>query len=273
MQHNDVVLKEILQGAVRTMTLLSGSPVTRWLNVDMAQVKALRPDLVGERYSGGLFHLELMTKNEPNAPLRMLEYNLTIQLGYKLIPDQVLLYVGFDPMRMTDRIETPHLNFRFRLVDAKDLDGDALLESPDLGDNILAVLGRLRNQRSAVRDVLNRIGKCTPVDREKALTALMTLAGLRRLAGVVEEETKRMPLHIDILENEVLGREFRKGLSQGREEGLHEGERKLVLRQVEARFGPLDPLNAARLTALTPSQLEQVSLRILTCESIEELLP
>ena len=217
--HNDVVLKEMLQNAGRTIQILGGSPVRRWLNVDMAQIKALRPDLLGEKRDGGLFHLEIMTKNEPNAALRMLEYSVTIQIQHRNVPDQVLLYVGYETMQMSRQIEAPRLSFRFSLMDARDLDGDGLLESPDLGDNVIAVLGRLRNQRSALREILDRIGKRSPVEREKALTGLMTLAGLRRLAGVVEEEAKRMPFDIDIMENEVLGREIRKGLRKGASTG------------------------------------------------------
>ena len=58
---------------------------------------------------------------------------------------------------------------------------------------------------------------------------MLILAGLRRFAKAVEQEARKMPIHIDILENEVLGPVFKKG--------LQEGELTILRRQIEKRFG------------------------------------
>ena len=47
------------------------------------------------------------------------------------------------------------------------------------------LLTRLRNQRRAVRRIIERIAELPPIGREAALTQLLILAGLRRLAGIV----------------------------------------------------------------------------------------
>jgi len=44
-----------------------------------------------------------------------------------------------------------------------------------------------------------------------------------------------MPVHVDILTNKVLGREFRRGLQKGRQEG----ELRVLRRQIEKRFGAI----------------------------------
>ncbi len=52
-----------------------------------------------------------------------------------------------------------------------------------------------------------------------------------------------MPLFIDILENKVLGREFKRskqeGIQQGIDKGIHEGQLAMLCQQITARFGVL----------------------------------
>jgi hypothetical protein len=99
------------------------------------------------------------------------------------------------------------------------------------------------------------------------------LAGLRRLEDIIEREAGQMPLLDDILDNRVLGREFRRGLEQGMEQGLHQGELTVLLRQIEKRFGAVSPTLRERLAALSGSELETAALRLLDARTLDELLP
>ena len=93
-----------------------------------------------------------------------------------------------------------------------------------------------------------------------------------------------MPIHIDILENEVLGPVYKRGLEQGRQEGLQEarlearqeglreGELAMLRRQIEIRFGALPDWAAEKLAALPVSELEALCERLLDAGSVEELL-
>jgi hypothetical protein len=94
------------------------------------------------------------------------------------------------------------------------------------------------------------------------------LAGRRRLAGMVEQEARKMPIHIDILENEVLGREYKRGLHEG--EVI--GELTVLRRQLEKRFGPIPAWAEQRLAARTKDELEELSVRVLDAPTIEDLL-
>jgi hypothetical protein len=86
-----------------------------------------------------------------------------------------------------------------------------------------------------------------------------------------------MPLLDDIMDNKVLGREFRRGLEQGLERGLeqgrHDGEVALLLRQVERRFGVAPRGLQDRLARMSDSELESVGVRLLEAQSLGELLP
>ena len=90
------------------------------------------------------------------------------------------------------------------------LDGTALLTSPSLEDNLLALLCRLQNPRVAVQHLLARIASLGGQPRG-CLAKLVILAGLRRLHPVVREEIQQMPITINIQENPFLRRYLRRG--------------------------------------------------------------
>ena len=74
-----------------------------------------------------------------------------------------------------------------------------------------------------------------------------------------------MPVLISRLENKVLGREFKKGLQQGREKGIKEGiqqglnrgEANMFRRMLAARFQRIPKWAEGRLESATPEELDQ----------------
>ncbi|HLY18756.1 MAG TPA: glycosyltransferase family 39 protein [Bryobacteraceae bacterium] len=80
---------------------------------------------------------------------------------------------------------------RYRVVDMRELDGDLLLESGRIGDNVIAILARLRDHKEAVRKVVQRIAVLPRTERETALRQLLVLAGLRHLANEQHTLTPR----------------------------------------------------------------------------------
>jgi hypothetical protein len=240
--------------------------------VELPKVQNLRLDLLGETVDGGLIHLELQSSNDAAMPFRMVEYCLGVHRLFGQFPLQILLYVGEAPMRMENALRGPGLLFEYRLIDIRKLDGDRLLESEDIGDNVIAILARLRDHKEAVHKIVERIAGLAMAERETALSQLLILAGLRRLAKTVEQEARKMPIHIDILENEVLGPVFRKGLQEGLQKGLQQGELSILRRLMEKRFGALPSWAGEKLAALSASELEDLSVRVLDAKNVEELL-
>jgi hypothetical protein len=90
---------------------------------------------------------------------------------------------------------------------------------------------------------------------------------------MVQEEARKMPIDYNIREHEVLGPEFKKAIEEGRVEGRVEGERTLIRRQIEKRFGALPHWAEKRLLGLSSGELEELGLRLLDARSLEELLP
>jgi len=265
MQEYDVALKVLLQGqASRTIDELTGTSIAKWLDVELPKVQNPRLDLLGETLDGGLLHLELQSTNDSSMALRMAEYCLAVFRLFDRFPRQVLLYVGEPPLRMATKLRGGGFSFEYRAVDVRTLDGDRLIESDQVGDNVIAILAHLRDHKEAVRKIVTRLAALAPVDRAARLEQLFILAGLRRLEETVEEEARKMPIHIDILENKVLGREFKKG--------RQEGEQAILRRLVEKRFGELPVWAEQRLAGASTDQLEDLATRILDATSLETLL-
>ena len=267
-----LLLRTSAHSALREIT---GAVIEKWLDVEL-HLGTRRPDLLGETSDGRLIHLEIQTKNDGNMPLRMAEYGLGVYRMYGKFPRQFCVYVGRGPIRMEPGLRLPGLRTRFSLIDISTIDGKGLLESPEIGDNVIAILTRVRNHKAAIRQIVGRLGGLTKGAREVAFQNLLTLAGLRRMAAVVQEERAKMPFIIDLRENEVLGPPYKKGLAEGIEKGmakgLRDGERRILQRLIVKRFGALSAADKKRLKSMSAAELEQLSERVLDARSISELL-
>jgi len=262
----DAALKSILtrrSGSV--LTRLTGLEVARWHNSELPEVRSRRADLLGETLAGRLVHVELQSTNDSRMAERMLEYAIAIYRGFGQFPEQLVLYVGSAAVRMEGRVTGPGIDYRCRIVDIRDLDGEPLLESGSLADNIIAVLARFSDQLGAVRRILEKISKEEPASRANALAELMVLAQLRQLSGIIREECDRMPILNDIMDHEVFG-----PLIRG---GRQDGERTVILRQMAERFGTVPPHVRTYVESLDEPELENIAVRLLKAGSLEELVP
>ena len=76
-----------------------------------------------------------------------------------------------------------------------------------------------------------------------------------------------MPVHFDIMDNEVLGPLLRKGLEQGR----GEGSRRILRSQLQKRFGALPASVDERLAVCSLAQADDLALRLLDAKSLADL--
>ena len=215
---------------------------------------------LGESDQGRLIQIELQSGNDSDMALRMLEYSAAVRRQFGRFAEQVVLYVGEAPLRMTGRLTGPGLLFECRIVDIRELDGEHLLQSERLEDNIIAVPARVSEPRAAVKKVLSSIAAADASRRARALAGFLTLAGLRRLEETIEREARRMPLLDDIMDNRVLGREYRRG------------EAAVVARLIEKRFGNVPAELRERLAEMSAAGIEAVGLRVLEAGRVEDLL-
>lgn len=276
MHEYDVALKSVLRRLTGSVLReLTGFAVTRWHNVELPAVQNRRADMLGETADGTLVHIELQSTNQAGMALRMLEYATAIHRQFGRFPHQVVIYVGGASLRMSGSVKGPKLEFSCPMVDIRELDGEALITSSRVEDNVIAVLARLGNEREAVTRILRGIARSQPRRRVTALDELLLLAGLRNLEPIIRREATQMPILNDIMDHKVYGpllrRGIRIGLENGREQGL-ERERQVILRQIAKRFGPVPSAARKRIAVMSAPKLEKLALRLLDAGSLDELL-
>ena len=280
----DAILKVILQrwNSVLLRDIMS-EPIAHWHTPELPQLTIQYSDLLVETPSKRLWHIELQSRNDPEMPIRMLEYAVRIYRMFNKFPKQAVLYVGSEPMRMESVAASEDLSFQYDLVDARKLNRDVLLASDSAGDNVMAILTGLRASPELVRAILQSIAGLSTADRELAFEALLILASLRELEETVEGEAERMPVFEDILDHKVLGREYKRGREEGRsegreegrqegrEEGRQDGELRVIRLMLQRRFGNIPPSIETKLSAMTPPELEDLAARLIGAATLDEL--
>ncbi len=276
MQDFDTILKQLLSSpGSNAVQYITGHRMVSWRNVEMPTTRNLRADSVGRDDAERTVQIEYQTRNDPKMAVRMLNYGAWLLDDEGVFPMQYVLYIGSAPLSMPSTCRSERLEYSYVLVNLRDFDGEPLLESPGVGDNILAVLMRLRDQREAVRHILGRIAELADADRRTAYAQLLTLAGLRQLGTTVKEEGRKMFVIDDYLEHDVFGPLVQKGLDQGRQEGRQEGERAAALgflNMIVERLGPIPAVLDERYAGLSAPQLREESKRALAAKSISDLL-
>jgi hypothetical protein len=263
MHEYDTILKRLLMRfSPAAASQLTGFEVRRWLNVELPELRNLRVDLLGETPGGGLFHIELQSRNDPDIARRMLEYALAIYGQYRRRPEQLVLYTGEAPMRKTGRFV--EFGFECRVADIRGFDPEPLLASSSLADNVVTVLMRHPDRRAALARLLGKIAGAGQEERSTALAEVFVLAGLRSLRTAVRKEAEKMPILDDILDDDYLGPMVRNARA---EEG-----RQIVLRMIEKRFGSFPVWVQTRLDDMHIDEIESAALRLLDAGTLEELL-
>ena len=281
MPDNDAALKLLFrQTASRAIQLMAGVTITKWPNIELPKAQNLRMDLLGEDSDQNLHHFELQSTNDAGINLRMAEYALGTYRLTGQFANQTVLYVGAPPLTMPNELRGPSFLNSYQIIDIRDLDGEVLLASADLGDNILAILTRLRDHKAAISIIVSKIGELPEGQRDAAVEQLIILSGLRRLEETVREEVRKMPIIIDVMENEIIGPAIRSGIQQGLEqgkkegkkEGMAEGEQRLLRLVIEKRFGPIPAWATHKLATLTIPEIETLCQRIFDAPTLEALL-
>lgn len=220
-QRFDVTFKHLFRHSRGVLARMLFGDAVEWLNIELPEVRNLRPDLLARTADGEIRHTEVQSDSDPNLPLRMLEYCvalLKIYRGLRIV--QTLLYIGRAPLRFIPVFETPDLYFRFNVVNLREMDGAELLASDDWADNEFALLTQ-SDRETVIRKVLAKLRTLTGEEQETATSTFVIIGGI---LGIEDQLQRRIKSDmIDLMENKVIGPAIRQGLRQGLEQGRQEG--------------------------------------------------
>jgi hypothetical protein len=247
-----------------------------------------------------LVHVEIEARSQPQMGSRFAGYYMQIQLrhGRPVLPILLCLQRGRPGVHFNSVVdaalgpEIGRFNY-YSLALARSLAAEYLAKSQPLAWALAALMRRGSMSRAEHKlACLQRIAAATLTDRQRmplvnCVETYLELEGrdaeeLEALQATGHSEEVRAMRMTWAEKLEAKGRDagvelgkkegLEKGLAIGKQEGLEEGFRKILLRQLGARFGPLSEDVKRRIEAIgTAERLNQIADQILVAHSLEEM--
>lgn len=276
----DAVVKDLFQQDRPSLLdqLTGGRAVRQFLNPEFAVVEERVADMLVLLEDDSILHVDFQSNNHRDMAYREGIYALITSQKYGRRVEQAVLYLGQAKMRMPDRLDIGGVQVRYRLMDIRELDAAALLASGRPGDLALAMLARGGVER--MREIIVEASLLEGAARQRVLSQMVVLAGLRRVSGQLKMEYRRMRLSMSIEENVFLKDAFEsgiakgkaEGMAKGKAEGIAEGQAGLFHDMLEDRFGALPKWAAERVLKATPAEIKRWSKRVLRAHTLEGVL-
>ncbi|MSV31829.1 MAG: hypothetical protein EXQ57_04845 [Bryobacterales bacterium] len=246
--------------------LLFGGKVIEFLATEQPKIFNQRADIVVRTEDRSLRHVELQATNETGFALRMLEYYAYLCRLYKQHIAQGVLYLGAEPLRLESSYHSPSIDFRFEIVNLREIDAEPLLASDDWADNALALLAKGEPEK-ALNALLPKLRAMKGEDQNWAAGTLLLLSGILGLEETVGNRLKEVGM-INVMENKVLGPMILQAERKGRSEGQHD----LFQEMLSEKFGPLPVWALQRLQAAADDEFHIWAKRILSSTTLEDTL-
>ncbi|MES0336860.1 MAG: hypothetical protein SFH39_10990 [Candidatus Magnetobacterium sp. LHC-1] len=218
-QTYDITLKAILKDVPkRFFKMITGFDNAKFLDAEFTSIKYRRPDLLMDMPDGSLWHFEIQAQNDSNMDWRMHDYFSMIYQEFQRPPNQVLIYVGDEKLRMGKGLDFNNLKYSYTVKDMKEIECSELSNSEDLSDVVLSILCRTDDVAGTLQNILTRALHLEEDALNTYVLELFNLSRLRGLSEIVRKEVKSMPVTIDLSKDALY--------LEGKHEGLFEGERK-----------------------------------------------
>ncbi|MEO5355793.1 MAG: hypothetical protein H7844_00660 [Nitrospirae bacterium YQR-1] len=283
----DKVIKEILKDVVDTL-------ITEVIGLKIVKSTAIETKLqiTNEREadfillvefedgSKSILHIEFQATNYSRMEYRELEYWTYITVVHGIQPIQYVFYIGNEPLTMKNTIQTDTLNYRYNLIDMRNVDCEKFLYSEKPQEVIISILCNYQKKgvKIFIREILNRLNELVKEEtlRAKYIRQVEVLSQLRDLQDEVCKEAEDMALVYN-LERDVRFKQGRqRGLFEGERKGLLEGKREGLLEGIEGMlelkygYAGLELINSVKAIS-TIEKLEDFKNFIKKAGSVDEL--
>ena len=271
MQTYDTRLKSILyRSAPRLFRLLGLPPVKEFLSIEFPLREKAISDWVVRLTDGRILHLELQSRNDSRMLFRCLDYWKEIcerWPGVEIV--QVVIYLGDGPMTMVSRITNGENHYGFDILCLKDVEAQEFVESDSATERILAVLCQSPDPRATIRAILGSWKHLSPSEISENINDMAVLSQLRKRDTMVREESKDMPIEIDLRENAFVKWGEELGEARGLAEGIAKGESKALTKILERRFGHIPEAIRAKIASADTGALDHCLDRVIDAASLD----
>lgn len=191
-QQYDITVKELLQAAPpKFLELVLGAKPAEFLTVEFPKVRLRRPDFLIRTERNDIEQLEIQSDNDDDMEWRMLEYYPLLRKLFGRPPLQRVLYLGQKPLKMIGQINEPNLQFRYEVIDLREIDANALLKSRAIEDHILAILCHADDAQITIRRILHSLTPLPAKIQGDKIEQLLVLSRLRGLTDMVTQEVQQ----------------------------------------------------------------------------------
>jgi len=258
----DRTIREIFQEIpVYFVKLLTNKEAKELLETKFPKVEEKQADLVVRLDDDTLFHLEIQLYHDKDMPKRMLYYALLIENKHKQFPQQTVLYLGDSHDKTVNYIKTDRLSYDYDVKYIKDVDCEILIESPDINDNILSILCKVKDINQLLKRLIKKLDELPEKKKEDYIRKLLYLFRLRpSYYDIIDSDVKK-----EIEMSYVLERDkdpfFKEGIKRGMEKAQAEAEEKLLQEKKAIAFSLLklhDIKTVSEIVGLPESELEKL---------------
>ena len=238
-QDYDKILKENMEELILPLSDklldLSLGPIEELPN-DLQNTLERKPDLLkrvrgDKRDASYLLHIEFQVKDETTMVDRMLLYYAMLWEKYHEPVKQYVVFIGRRKPKMPTALQSEMLNYRFTLVDIRELNYRNLLNTATQPEEaVLAILSNFKKSEAdtVIPEILRKLQKLAGDERKlrRYVRQIEILANLRNLQLQVIKHTETMALTYNI-ETDVR-------YQQGIEKGIEKKEEEMIVTMLQS---------------------------------------
>ncbi|MFB2877459.1 Rpn family recombination-promoting nuclease/putative transposase [Floridanema aerugineum] len=248
--------------------LLNKEPQNIQVQKTELSVEPIRADsLILLQIDEQILHLEFQTLpySQPPLPFRMLQYWVRLQAqfwGKEIVQVVIFLKEIASDAVFTDSYQSTNISHQYRVIRLWEQDAAPFLADPGLLP--LASLTRSNEPNILLEQVASQIARIEEIEQRRNISACAeVLPGLRFNQALIRQLIKGEFMRESVIYQEIL--------QEGVQQGKKQGELALIMRQLNRRFGSVDPQLQESLENLSISQLEELGELLLDFSTISQL--
>jgi len=226
------LLKEMAKDISRHILHIEIDDNMELIDKEFTRVEKRDADLV---YKNGdeIVHIEIQNNNHPKMHLRMHRYYSDILFEYEEYAiRQYMLYIGKERCRMKKEIVRDNINYKYAIIDIRDVSCEAFLQSDDPSAIVLAILCNFeeKDKQEVVNTIIKKLIDLSEDETtfRNYLKKVEVFSTNRNLEDYVDKGEKMFTVDIERLPS------FKRGLEQGIQKGLEKGIEETMRLSVKA---------------------------------------
>jgi len=215
-----------------------------FIDKELQRVEDRRADVVANVDNSYILHIEIQNSNDKNMSIRMMRYYTDIKQVTNLPIKQFVIYIGKNRLNMSNTITDFDVNYRYNLIDMKNIDCDKFIKMDTPDALVLAILCDFKDKdtQEVVNYIIKRLKEKSKNNDKMFREYMLMLEELSENRNLKEHikkgEEMLTQINYEKLPSYELGLEkgIEKGIQKGREEGKREAKIEILKKAIKAFY-------------------------------------